>query len=247
MNPYPNQEDPNQANQYPPNQGGQYSGGGSYQTPPNVPPGYGEQPPYQQQGFQQPSYQAPYQQPPYQQSPYPPQSTLALDWRYLTAGIGALVSLIAFFIPSYNVLVVAAPVFSSLGLPTSYTPTTGGYPAVSGAQLGRQLWLDLIIVLVAIGIVLMLQFGNQMFKAPTSPGMQKLVNSLNTSPRTLGLALLAVGVFGIFFHFILDIGVLGYWTFGAWLYLLGIIAVAVGGFFIYRPLTPAPAQVPPVR
>jgi len=257
MNPYPNSGDPNQ---YPPTQGstGIPYGGSSPQTPPNVPPGYGDQSPYQQPGYQQPPYQQgayqqpPYQTPyqaPYQQTPYPQsKSTVALDWRYLTAGIGALVSLIAFFLPAYNAGIAVIPMLNSLGYPTSsYNSSTYSFPLISAAQSGRQLWLDFVIALVAIGIVGLLQFGKQMFKAPTSPMIQKLANSLNTSPHTWGLILLGVGGFGIFFHFILDLGVIGFWAYGAWLYLLGMIAVAVGGFFIFRPPTTTPTQVPPVR
>ena len=246
LNPYPNSGDPNQPNQYPPapNQGptGTPYGGGS-QMPPNVPPGYGDQPPYQQPDYQQPPYQQdayqqqPYQQPPYQQAPYPQQkSTIAFDWRYLTAGIGALVAFIAFFLPYYT--------YSSGG--GSYTVPGTSY-SISGSQIGRQLLLDIIIALAAIVIAVLLQFGSQMFKAPTAPNMQKFANSLNTQQRTWGLALLGLGIFGIFFRFILDLSVLNTWGVGSWLYLLGMIAVAVGGFFTFRPLTSAPTQVPPVR
>lgn len=248
MNSYPNQGDPNQPEQYPPGQeqaGAQHGGG--YQTPPSVPPPYGEPPPYQQGAYQPPPYQAPYQAP-YAQSPYPQrQSSIAVDWRYLTAGIGALLSLILFFIPSYNEAIALVPIANSQGYYAGLTSAYSSAPLVSGAQLGRQLWLDLMVVLVALIIVLLLQFGNQLFKAPTSPIIQRLVNSLNTSSRTWGLALLVVGAFGIFFHFILDLGVLSFWGVGAWLYLLGLIAVVVGGFFIYKPPSSTLIQVPTVR
>jgi hypothetical protein len=246
MNPYPNSGDPNQPNQYPPNQGltGTPHGGGA-QIPPNVPPGYGDQSPYQQPGYQQPPYQqGDYQQPPYQapyqQTPYPQsKSTIAFDWRYLTAGIGALVSLIAFFLPYYT-YGGAGGTYYGITIPsTNYS--------VTGFQIGRQFLLDVIIALAAIIIALLLQFGNQMFKAPTSPNIQKLANSLNTKARIWGLVLLAFGAFGIFFRFILDLTVLNIWGVGSWLYLLGMIAVTVGGFFVFRPLNSTPTQVPPVR
>lgn len=244
MNSYPDPNDPTQMAQYPPNQGQQPYG--AYQGPSNVPSGYGEQPPYQQSGYQQAPYQQsayqqpPYQMPPYQQAPYAQaRSTIALDWRYLTAGIGAFVAFVAFFLPSYSGLIAFGGDFNSL--------LTGATYLISGAQYGRWLWLEAIIALIPLGIAILLQFGNQMFKTSTSPNIQKVVNSLNTQPRTWGLALLLVGAFGIFFHFILGLSIINLWAFGAWLYFLGIIAVTVGGFFVWRPLTPTSTQAPPTH
>jgi hypothetical protein len=239
MNPYPNSGDPNQPNQYPPSQGltGTPYGSGA-PIPPN-PPAYGDQFPYQQGAYQQPSYQTPYQSP-YQQTPYPQsKSTIAFDWRYLTAGIGALVALIAFFLPYYTYGSGGGSYYGITVPSTNYS--------VTGLQIGRQFLLDVIIALAAIIIALLLQFGNQMFKASTSPNIQKLANSLNTQTRAWGLVLLIIGAFGIFFRFILDLTVLNIWGVGSWLYLLGMAAVTVGGFFVFRPLNSTPTQVPPVR
>jgi hypothetical protein len=86
-----------------------------------------------------------------------------------------------------------------------------------------------------------------MFKASNSSNIQKLTNSLNTQTRIWGLVLLIIGAFGIFFRFILDLTVLNIWGVGSWLYLLGMIAVTVGGFFVFRPLNTTSTQVPPVR
>jgi hypothetical protein len=255
MGSYPNPGDPNQPNQYPPNQGpAQTQYGGGYQTPPNAAPapapGYGDpqppyqpgpgayqQPPYQQGAYQQP----PYQQAPYQQTPYPQrQSSIAFDWRYLTAGIGALVAFIAFFLPYYSI---------STGGTYLGVTIPGTVYSQSGLQIGHQVLLDIVIALVALAIAACLQFGSQMFKASatsTSSSFQKLTNSFNTNQRMWGLALLAIGAFGFFFRFILDLGSLSSWGVGSWLYTIGMIAVAVGGFFIYRPLTSTPAGVPPV-
>jgi hypothetical protein len=228
---YPNPGDPNQPNQYPPSQGqpGTPYGGGGYQQPPS---GYGEQQSYQQGAYQQP----PYQQSPYQQqSPYYAPSAVAFDWRYITAGVGALLSLIAFFLPYY-----------SFGGATYYGVTSPSY-GVSGLQIGHQVLLDIIIALAAIVIALLLQFGHQIFKAPASPNMQRLANSLNANQRSWGLALLVIGAFGVFFRFILDLSVLNIWGIGSWLFVIGMIAVAVGGFFVWRPPASMAGQVPPTR
>jgi hypothetical protein len=141
-------------------------------------------------------------------------------------------SLIAFFLPYYSV---------NIGY--YLTPVV----TASGFQVGHQVLLDLFIALIVIIVALLLQFGNQIFKAPASPSIQKLANSLNANQRVWGLALLGIGAFGIFFRFILDLGRLSTWGVGSWLYLIGMIAVAVGGFFIWRPPASTPGQVPPVR
>jgi hypothetical protein len=120
-----------------------------------------------------------------------------------------------------------------------------GYGFASGFQQGHQLLLDFIIALVALAIAAFLQFGDQLFKAPTSPTIQKLTNSLKTDQRRWGLILMSLGIFGFFFRFILDLGTINYWGVGSWLYTIGVIAVAVGGLFIYRPPRPSPVQTPP--
>lgn len=249
MNPFSG--DPNQQNQ--PNEATNMQGptGTQYVGSNYQPPASG----YQQQQYQQPQYQQPqYQQPQYQQPQYPgqyPQQPYAqrpagapfpYDWRYLTVAVGALLSVIAFFIPSYNI-------FGDYpGNWSSYSSLLGFNPYVSEFYVGRQHWLDLIIVLIALGMGVLLLFGKQMFKTSTSPMIQKVVTSLNNQPKTWGLALLALGGFGIFFHFILDLGALGLWAFGAWLFLIGLISITVGGYFIYRPPagTTTPGAVPPM-
>ena len=221
MNPYPNSGDPNQPTQYPPNQeqaGTPYGGG--YQPPPTE---YGDQPLYQPGAYHQSSYQSPYEQTPYAQS-----SSIVFDWRYLTAGIGALVSLIAFF------------------LPYSGANGYGGYvSAGSGFQRGHQLLLDFIIALAALAIAALLQFRSQIPTASIPPAIQKLINLLNQ--HTSGLTLVGLGIFGFFFRFVLDLGSLSSWGIGSWLYTLGIIAVAIGGFFVWRPPASISTQVPPTR
>jgi len=200
---------------------------------------YGSQAPYQQGGYpyQQPYYpQGDYQQNPYQQaSPYAPaRPAIVFDYRYLAAGIGAIVSFIAFFLTYYS--------NSITFLGTTITD------APSGVQMaGREgrYWLDLIIALAAIIIPVLLQFGEQWFKTSTTPMLQKLVSSLDAKPRDWGLWLFITGLAGIFVHFILDLNELGVWGVGAWFYLLGMIAVAVGGFLVYRPPASMSTQATP--
>ena len=217
----PDQSQPN-ASQWGQSQVGQppYSGGST---------SYGGQASYQQGGYpyQQPYYQpGDYQQNPYQQaSPYAPaRPAIVLDYRYLAAGIGAIVSFIAFFLTYYS--------FSFTVLGTTTTDIESGAQIAGGE--GRY-WLDLIIALVAIIIPVLLQFGKQWFKTSTTPMLQKLIGSLDTKPRDWGLWLFITGLVGIFIHFFLDLNHLGDWGVGAWFYLIGMIAVAVGGFLVYRP------------
>ena len=66
-----------------------------------------------------------------------------------------------------------------------------------------------------------------------------------SQPRTWYIWLIAVGGFGIFFHFILDLGRLSVWGIGSWLYLLGAIAIVVGGVLFIKP--PTPSATPPIR
>ncbi len=252
MNSYPNQNpDPNwgtnwSAPQYPPNQGQQGQMGQPYGAQwPGTPPPYGGQQPYQQEGYpyqqpfypqeQQPFYpQGGYQQNPYQQaSPYAPaRPAIAFDYRYLVAGIGAIVSFIAFFLTYYS----------------GHDPILGTTFAETGVQtagIEGRYWLDPLIALVAIIIPVLLQFGKQWFKTSTTPLLQKLVSSLDTRSRDWGLWLCITGLAGIFVHFILDLNELGDWGIGSVLYLLGMIAVAVGGFLVYRPLAPKSTTATP--
>jgi len=68
---------------------------------------------------------------------------------------------------------------------------------------------------------------------------------LTSQPRTWYIWLIAVGGFGHLFHFILDLGHLNYWGVAAWLYLLGAIAIVVGGVLFIKP--PVPTATPPIR
>jgi hypothetical protein len=204
---------------------------------PNGSTSYGGQAPYQQGGYpyQQPYYpQGDYQQNPYQQaSPYAPaRPAIVFDYRYLAAGIGAIVSLISFFLTYYT--------GHDAILDTTFA-TTG----VRAAGADGRYWLDPIIALVAIIIPVLLQFGKQWFRTSATPMLQKLVNSLDTKPRDWGLRLFITGLAGIFVHFILDLNELSIWGVGAWFYLLGMIAVAVGGFLVYRPPASMSARVTP--
>ena len=187
--------------------------GGGYQ-PPFSQTGGNYQPPFQQ-GYQQ---QIPYQQSPYQQSPYPQSSPISLDYRNLIAGIGAIVAIVAFFLPAYT---------------------------ISFLFLGGRYWLDFFIALVALAIVILLQFGEQWFKSSTNPTIQRVIKSVTSEPRTWYIRLITVGSFGIFFHFILDLGYLNIWGVGSWLYLLGMVAIVVAGVLFIRP--PASTTVPPIR
>ncbi len=247
MNSYPSQgqDDPTRQSQYP-NQGTDNPQYGGYSPSPNMPP-YGDQPPqvpfqqggqppFQQGDYQQGAYQQPfqqqtnYQQSPYQQSPYPQSPAISLDYRNIIAGVGAIVALISFFLPYYT--------FSSL-----FTDIPGS--SSSGYSIGGRYWLDFIIALAALAIVILLQFGEQWFKPSTNPTIQRVVTSLTSQPRTWYIWLIAVGGFGIFFHFILDLGHLNYWGVGSWLYLLGAIAIVVGGVLFIKP--PVPTATPPIR
>src|SRR5690349_17970627 len=146
MSQYPNQgQDPNQQQGQYPSQGEHTQYPPGYGSTPNTPSYSGQQqafqqPQYQQQAFQQPPYQQQYQQPygqsPYQQqSPYPQAPAISWDYRNIIAGVGALVAVIAFFLPFRTI--------SDFSL----------YISASGAQLGTKYWLDFIIALVALGIV----------------------------------------------------------------------------------------------
>jgi hypothetical protein len=254
MNSYLNQDNQNQPNQIPPAQAAD-----SNQYPPYAPPGYSNQYPYrqdnnpqggyspgtyQQGGYQQQQagyelpYGIPYQQPLLNQQGQGYNTGISLDWRFLTAGIGSLVAIIAFFLPSYNPL---GTLRSIIGTSLSYY----NYYSFSGAQMGRQLWLDFIIAIIVLLIVVGLQFGSRIIRNPTSPITKKVLNSLTTQQKNWGLGLFLLGVFGIFFHFVLDLGVLNIWLFGAWLYTLGIVAVAVGGYFTWRPMPKATTPAAP--
>jgi len=256
---YPSQgqDDPTQRSQYP-NQGTGDIQYGGYSPSPNMPP-YGDQqphqppqppfqqggyqppfqqggdqqpyqPPFQQGGYQQPfQQQTNYQQSPYQQSPYPQNPAISLDYRNIIAGIGAIVALISFFLPYYTI---------SLSF-------TRGSLSESGYGAGGRYWLDFIIALAALAIVILLQFGEQWFKSSTNPTIQRVVTSLTSQPRTWYIWLIAVGGFGIFFHFILDLGRLSVWGVGSWLYLLSTIAIVVGGVLFIKP--PTPTATPPIR
>jgi len=241
MNQYPSQgqDDPTQQSQYP-NQGTDNAQYGGYSPSANMPP-YGDQqpyqPPFQQGGYQQGAYQQPfqqqptnYQQSPYQQSPYPQSPTISLDYRNIIAGVGAIVALISFFLPYYTVPFLLVDFSSS---------------SPSGYGVGGRYWLDFIITLVALGIVILLQFGEQWLKPSTNPMIQRLITSLTSQPRTWYTWLIAAGSFGIFFHFILDLGHLSIWGVGSWLYLLGAIAIVVGGILFIKP--PIPTTTPPIR
>ena len=248
MNQYPNQDqDPAQQGQYP-NQGQGQSGtqyGGGYGQVPNVPPYTNPQPPYQQGGqppYQQTPYQQggqpPYQQPPYQQSgygqtpyqqtpyqqgsygqtPYGAPVSQSMDYRYIIAGVGAIVAFIAYFLPFYT-----------------YSSTYFSF-SLSGAEASGRFFLDLLLALAALVIVGLLLFGNQMFKNPTNPTIQQLLTSLNTKTRTWIYALIGVGAAGVVIHILVSLGLPGSWGIGAWLYLLAMLAVAAGGaLFIWQP------------
>jgi hypothetical protein len=256
MNQYPNQgqNDPTQQSQYP-NQGTGNTEYGGYSPLSNRPP-YGDQPPhqppqppfqqggyqpppFQQSGYQQGAYQPPfqqqtnYQQSPYQQSPYPQKPAISLDYRNVIAGIGAIVALISFFLPYYT-------------MSYFYTDLPSGSLSESGYGVGGRYWLDFIIALAALAIVLLLQFGEQWFKSSSNPTIQRVVASLASQPRTWYTSLIAVGGFAIFFHFILDLGRLNIWGLGSWLYLLGAIAIVVGGVLFIKPPTTS-TTIPPIR
>jgi len=248
MNQYPSQgqDDPTQQSQYP-NQSTDNAQYGGYSPSANMPP-YGDQqppqppfqqgsyqPPFQQGGYQQGAYQQPFQQPtnyqqsPYQQSPYPQSPAISLDYRNIIAGVGAIVALISFFLPYYTI---------SLSF-------TNSSLSESGYSTGGRYWLDFIIALAALAIVILLQFGEQWLKPSTNPMIQRIITSLTSQTRTWYTWLIAVGGFGIFFHFILDLGRLSIWGVGSWLYLLGAIAIVVGGILFIKP--PIPTATPPIR
>src|SRR5689334_19683663 len=113
-----------------------------------------------------------------------------MDYRNIIAGVGAIVAVIAFFLPFFS--------YAGSVLGQTYQSSA------SGVQVGSRTWLDFIIALVALAIVVLLQFSEQMLRTSTSPMIQRLRTSLNTQPKTWYTALIAVGAFGIFFHFILD-------------------------------------------
>jgi len=198
----------------------------------------GQQYPYQQAQYQQPQYQqGPYQQPygqqPYMQSsPYPQAPAISFDYRNIIAGIGAFFAVIAFFLPYYN---------GYLHSLATYDLT---YIATSGFSLGAQLWLDFIVALLALAIVVALQFQDQLLKTSTNPTMQRLYTSLQSQPKNWYIALIGLGSFGIFFRFILDLGKIGVWQAGPWIYLLSMIAIVVAGVLYIRPPVAAPAPAP---
>lgn len=240
---YQGQDDPTQQSQYP-NQGMDNTPYGGYSPPSNMLP-YGNQqppqppqPPFQQGGgnypprFQQGSYQqgAYQQQSPYQQSPYPQSPSISLDYRNIIAGIGAIIGLISFFLPYYTV---------------SFSEIPNSSISESGYGIGGRDWLDFIIALAALAIVVLLQYGEQWFKSSTNPTIQRVVKSLTSQPRIWYTRLITVGSFGVFFHFILDLGRLNFWGIGSWLYLLGMIAIVVAGVLFIKP--PVPSTTPPIR
>lgn len=253
MSQYPYQgQDPNQQGQYgayPPNQGGGTSYGQQPQQP-QQPYGQPQQPqqPQQPYGQTQPPYQAPYTQPPYGQPQQPytnpygqqqvplygqtPATKAALHPGYLTALIGGGVAFIAFFLPYVTVS------YSVLGI--------GGSISASGSQGGGLLWLDFLLALAAIAVAALLQFGSRFLGTSSNANMAKLNTSLAAQPRKWVTALLAIGAGGAVVHILLMLigfssytgsyaGVSVGWGFGAWLYLLAMIAVAVGGFLAFRP------------
>jgi hypothetical protein len=243
MSQYPSQgQDPNQPQgqypgqgehtQYPPGYGSTPAPGApqygeqqpSYQQPPYQQGGYQQQPPYQQGVYQQQQQQQQAYSP-YQQSPYPQAPAMSFDYRNIIAGVGALVAVIAFFLPFSSFLYTS--------IYSTYSP--------SGFQLGGRLWLDFIIALLALGVVVLLQFNEQLLKTAVNPTLQRLRTSLTDQPKTWYTGLIALGSFGIFFHFILDVGQISSWGIGSWLFLLGLIAIVVGGVLYIRPPTPAPA------
>jgi hypothetical protein len=240
MNQYPGQgqNDPTQQSQYPQGIGNtEYGGYSPLQQPPQPPfqqGGYqppsfqqgGYQPPFQQSGYQQGPFQQQmnYQQSPYQQSPYPQKLAISLDYRNVIAGVGAIVALISFFLPYYT-------------MSFFYTDLPGTSLSESGYGVGGRYWLDFIIALAALAIVLLLQFGEQWFKSSSNPTIQRVITSLTSQPRTWYTSLIAVGGFAIFFHFVLDLGRLNIWGLGSWLYLLGTIAIVVGGVLFIKPPT----------
>lgn len=224
--PQPGQQ-PYQPDQY---QQQQYqSGQQPYQQQYQQGPQY--QQPYQQQGQQQ--YQQPYGQAPYMQSsPYPQAPAISFDYRNIIAGVGAFFAIIAFFLPYYN-----GPARN----PITYDII---YFSASGASLGAQLWLDFIVALLAFAIVGALQFQDQLFKTSTNPTLQRLYTSLQSQPKNWYMALIGLGSFGIFFRFILDLGKIGLWQAGPWIYLLSMIAIVVAGILYIRPPVAAPAPAP---
>ena len=252
MNQYPNQgqDDPTQQSQYP-NLGTDNTPYAGYSSSSNIPP-YGSQqsyqppqppfqqgdggyqPPFQQGGYQQGAFQQQinYQQSPYQQSPYPQKSAISLDYRNIIAGIGAIIALISFFLPYYTISF-------------SFSDLSSSSLSESGYSAGGRYWLDFIIALAVLAIVILLQFGEQWFKSSTNPTIQRITTSLTSQPRVWYTRLIAVGSFGIFFHFILDLGHLNVWGIGSWLYLLGMIAIVVAGVLFIKP--PVPTTTPPIR
>jgi hypothetical protein len=187
------------------------------------PGGYQQQQvPFQQGDYQQGSYQqSNYQQAPYQQTPYPNKQALNinLDYRNIIIAVGGLLSFIAFFLAYYS----------------------AGYDyyhyTESGADLARgngRFWFDMLFALAAILIAVLLQFGDQWFKSGTSSFVERLAHN----KRLWVNIIIGIGVYGILVH-VFNIGNIGYWGIGAWLYLLGMIAVLVGGIFFIRPPTPS--------
>lgn len=204
------------------------------------PPPYGQtQPPY---GQPQSPYGQPYGQ---QQVPYGQAAPLSLKTMhpgYLTALIGGAVAFIAFFLPYYGWS------YSSTYLGTHSASVNGS----TVASVYAQFWLEFLLALAAIAVALLLQFGTRWFanfQSQPASFMGKVVTSLTTKTRNWVIALIGIGGAGVLLHLLFmltslsniggtDIGGTGYsagWGFGAWLYLLAMLAVAVGGFLAFRP------------
>ena len=170
--------------------------------------------------------------------------TLEKNRGYLIAGIGAIVALFAFiFLPILSVS-SASSVFSI----TSTSPGQSSLLNVSDIAQNYQIsiWIEGLAAVTAITISALIAFR------PVPFSMLKATAPLEIQIRWGNYLLILAGIFGVLTPLIITLtldsftktfGATTSFASGAWLCLLGMIAVIVGGVLALRTMSQVPQQV----
>jgi peptidoglycan/LPS O-acetylase OafA/YrhL len=115
-----------------------------------------------------------------------------------------------------GLIVVIGAVVALFGFFLPYFSIYSGYQL---ASLYAVYWLD-----GGLAVAALLLLAARLF-----------VPALETLKRRWALALMTLGVGGAFVHYwlVTHDSVLFYWGIGAWLYLLGMLAIALGGLLLF--------------